>query len=140
MLRDFFEHGPGRLVRAGGLALELKGELLEVDLDVASTLSAYELDERFTQGAGVIQGGVVTAALDYAMALAGFTRIAPGKTFGTVSMTTQFLKPVLPGRHLARGRLDRAGSRMIFASAELYRDGSPSLLATACAVMAISDL
>ena len=140
MLRDFFEHGPGPLLRAGPLALEMKGELLEVDLDAGATLSAYQLGVAFTQGAGVIQGGVVAAMLDYAMALAGFTRIAHGKSFGTVSLTTQFLKPVMPGRYLARGRLDRAGSRMMYASAELRPEGSPGLVATACAVMAITDL
>jgi acyl-coenzyme A thioesterase PaaI-like protein len=140
MLRDFFEHGPSRLTRAGPLALQMQAELLDVDLETGFTLSAYRVGEEFTQGAGVIQGGVVSAMLDYAMALCGFTRIAKGKTFGTVSLTTQFLKPVIPGRYLVKGRLDRAGSRMIFTSAELRADGSETLLATACAVMAITDL
>jgi acyl-coenzyme A thioesterase PaaI-like protein len=141
MLRDFFEHGPGQPLRlAGPLATQLKGELLDVDLANGSVLAAFQPGEAFTQGVGVIQGGIVTAMLDYAMALCGFTRIAKGKTFGTVSMTTQFLKPVTPGRWLARGRLDRAGARMIYASAELRADGSDALAATACAVMAITDL
>ena len=139
MLRDFFVHGPGPILRAGPLALQMRAELLQVDLQAGSTLSAYQPGEAFTQGAGVIQGGVVAAMLDYAMALAGFTRIAHGKSFGTVSLTTQFLRPVTPGRYLALGRLDRAGSRMMYASAELRADGSPGLLATACCVMAITD-
>jgi acyl-coenzyme A thioesterase PaaI-like protein len=140
MLRAFFETGPTPLIYAGPLAMAMKAELIEVDLDTGATTSAYEVGQEFTQGAGVIQGGIVSAMLDYAMALSGFTRIAHGKSFGTVSLTTQFLKPVMPGRHLAKGRLDRAGARMMFASAELYADGSSSLLATACAVMAITDL
>ena len=139
MLRDFFDQGPGPLLRAGPLAVELKGELLEADLKTGAILAAFAPDERFTQGAGVVQGGVVAAMLDFAMALSGFTRIARGKSFATVSMTTQFLKPVRPGRCLVRGRLDRAGSRMIFASAELCAEGSEALMATACAVMAITD-
>jgi acyl-coenzyme A thioesterase PaaI-like protein len=139
MLRDFFEQGPCSLTRAGPLALALKGELLEVDLEAGAVLCGFEPGEGFTQGAGVIQGGVVTVMLDYAMALAGFTRIARGKSFGTASLTTQFLKPVMPGRCFARGRLDRAGSKMMFASAELWREGSGVILATACCVMAITD-
>ena len=140
MVRDFFENGPCPLTRAGPLALELKGELVDVDLEAGSTVSAYEVDERFTQGAGVVQGGIVTVMLDYAMALAGFTRVAKGKTFGTVSLTTQYLKPVTPGRYRATGRLDRAGARMMFVSAELRREGDGALVATACSVMAITDL
>jgi uncharacterized protein (TIGR00369 family) len=140
MLRDFFEQGPCPLTRAGPLAIGLKGELLQVDLETTATVSAYVVDEQFTQGAGVVQGGIVTVMLDYAMALSGFTRVAKGKTFGTVSLTTQFLKPVTPGRYLAKGRLDRAGSKMMFASAELRADGSEALVATACCAMAVTDL
>jgi acyl-coenzyme A thioesterase PaaI-like protein len=139
MLRDFYEHGPGPMRRAGALARELKGELLEVDAEAGTSLCAFSPNERFVQGAGVIQGGVVSAMLDYGLVMAAFGRLAAGKSFGTVSMTTNFLKPVAPGRYLVRARLDRMGSRMVFASAELLREGAEGALATASAVMAITD-
>jgi len=140
IVAEFFERGPGPLTRAGQLAIELKGSLLEMDPQAGTALSAWEPGEMFLQGAGVTQGGIVTAMLDYAMALVCFTRVAPGKTFGTVSMTTNFIKPAMPGRYLARAKIDRAGARMMFVSSELYREGADSLTATACTVMAISDL
>ena len=140
IVAEFFERGPGPLTRAGQLAIELKGSLLAVDPEAGTALSAWEPGEMFLQGAGVIQGGIVTAMLDYAMALVCFIRVAPGKTFGTVSMTTNFIKPAMPGRYLAKARIDRAGARMMFVSSELYRDGSDGLVATACTVMAISDV
>jgi uncharacterized protein (TIGR00369 family) len=140
MLAEFFARGPGPLTRIGPLGDQLKAWLLELDTDAGTALSAYEPGEQFLQGAGVIQGGIVTAMLDYAMALACFTRIAPGKSFGTVSMTTNFIKPAMPGRYLAKARLDRAGARMMFVSSELRREGSDSLVATASSVLAITDI
>ncbi len=116
----------------------LMSELLELDPDAGTALIGFEPDERFKQGGGILQGGVVAAMLDYAMAMAAFSRALDGQSFATVSMTTHFLRQALPGRHLARGRLDRMGGRMIFASAELLRDGEQAPLATGTAVMAIT--
>jgi len=74
--------------------------------------------------------------LDYALALAAFSRLEPGQSFATVSLTTHFLRQALPGRHLAKAKLDRMGGRLIFASAELFRAGDDAPLATATGVMA----
>ena len=126
------------LAMTGPLAEALKGEVLDIDREAGTALLAFEPGGQFLQGAGVIQGGMVGVMLDFAMALAAFGRLSPGRSFGTVSLTTHFLKPTLPGRHLARARLDRMGARMIFASAELFRDGAEIRIATATAVMAIS--
>ncbi len=116
----------------------LLSELLELDPEDGTALIAFEPDERFKQGGGIIQGGIVTAMLDYALALAAFSRALEGQSFATVSMTTHFLRQSVPGRHLARGRLDRMGGRMIFASAELWREGEDAPLATGTGVMAIT--
>lgn len=120
------------------LARSLDGEILELDADAGLAVLAFTPDERFLQGGGVIHGGIVTTMLDYAMALSAFTRIGRGRSFATVSLTSHFLKSALPGRHIARARLDRMGARMIFASAELMREGEASPLATGTAVMAVT--
>ncbi len=130
--------GPSPVV--GALSEAMNGQILEMDPDTGHAVLSFAPDERYLQGAGVIQGGIVAAMLDFAMALSAFARLPPGKSVGTVSLTTHFLKPVTPGLHIARSKLDRMGGRMIFASAELTRDGAPALLATATAVMAITGL
>jgi uncharacterized protein (TIGR00369 family) len=128
--------GPLRLTDPlSGLLLS---ELLELDSEAGAALIAFEPDDRFKQGGGLIQGGIVTAMLDYALAMAAFSQALDGQSFATVSMTTHFLRPTLPGRLLARGRLDRMGGRMIFASAELFREGEEAPLATGTGVMAIT--
>ena len=137
ILRAFQASTPP-LVMTDPLAKSLKGSILELDPEAGQAVLAFEPDEGFKQGGGVIHGGIVTTMLDYAMALAAFTRVAEGQSFATVSLTTHFLRSALPGRHLARARLDRTGARMIFASAELIRDGETQPLATGTAVMAMT--
>ena len=122
----------------GALAESLKGSILELDVEAGSAVLAFEPGEQFLQTGGLIQGGIVTTMLDYAMAMAGFTRVGAGRSFATVSLTTHFLKPTLPGRLIARAKLDRMGAKMIFASGDLLKEGATTANATATAVMAIS--
>lgn len=140
------EHHPilEAVLRAGGpvrmtdrLATSLKGEVLWMDPVAGTAAVAFEPDEGFLQGGGVIHGGIVSTMLDYGLAMAGFTRIGGGRSFGTVSLNVHFLKPVLPGRHLVTARLDRMGRSLIFASGELMKDGHDAPLATGTAVMAV---
>ena len=126
------------LAMTDAVARSLKGAILELDPEAGAAVLGFEPDEGFKQGGGVIHGGIVATMLDYAVALAAFARVAEGQSFATVSLTTHFLRSALPGRHLARGRLDRMGGRLIFASAELCREGEEEPLATATAVMAIT--
>ena len=122
------------------LAEAMNGQIQELDPATGLAVLSFEPDARYLQGAGVIQGGIVAAMLDFSMALSAFAKLPPGRSVGTVSLTTHFLKPVLPGRHIARSRLDRLGGKLIFASAELFADGGAAPLATATAVMAITAL
>jgi uncharacterized protein (TIGR00369 family) len=137
IVQAFLKSGPPvKMIDAlGGL---LKGEILELDPGAGRAVLAFEPDERFLQGGGVIHGGIVTTMLDYAMAMAAFSQLGPGRSFGTVSLTSHFLKSALPGRHLARAGLDRMGGRLIFASGELLREGEDAPIATGTAVMAIT--
>lgn len=137
ILQAFLNLGPP-LKMTDALAASLNGEILQMDPGAGRAVLAFAPDARFLQGGGVIHGGIVTTLLDYAMALAAFTRLTPGRSFATVSLTSHFLRPVLPGRHLARATLDRMGARMIFASASLVREGDESPAATGTAVMAMT--
>jgi uncharacterized protein (TIGR00369 family) len=136
IVQVFLKSGPPvKMIDAlGGL---LKGEILELDVEAGRAVLAFEPDARFLQGGGVIHGGIVTTMLDYAMAMAAFSKLGPGRSFATVSLTSHFLKSALPGRHLARATLDRMGGKMIFASGELLKEGDAEPLATATAVMAV---
>ena len=137
-LKGFLAHGGKPVAMPGALPESLKATILQMDPETGSAVLAFEPDERFLQGGGLIQGGIVTTMLDYVMAMAAFTRVGEGRSFSTVSLTTHFLRPTLPGRHIARAKLDRMGARMIFASGEFLKDGATAPNATATCVMAIS--
>jgi len=133
-----FQASSGPLQMTDPVSSLLNGEILEMDPEAGMALLAFSPDERFKQGGGIIHGGIISTMLDTALALAAFTRLQAGQSFATVSLTTHFLRQADPGRHLAKARLDRMGGRMIFASAELFREGDEAALATGTAVMAMT--
>ncbi|MEO6341096.1 MAG: PaaI family thioesterase [Caulobacteraceae bacterium] len=114
-------------------------EILGVDVGAGVVTLGFQPGDEFLQGLNVIQGGIVTSMLDFAMAFAGLSRVVEGTHFGTVSMTTNFMRPVTPGRYVCRGRVIRQGARMIFADAELMKAGEDRAVAAASGVMAISS-
>ena len=110
-----FQASGGPLKMTDPLSGLLMSEIIDLDAEAGTAVLAFEPDERFKQGGGIIHGGIVTTMLDYALALAAFSRLEPGQSFATVSLTTHFLRQALPGRHLAKARLDRMGGKLIFA-------------------------
>jgi len=136
---DFLK-GDGAPVKleANPFIKELQGELIAADADAGTVSIAFEPGPQFLQGLGVIQGGATTAMLDFALAFAALVRSPMGTMFGTVSLSVHFMRPVTPGRWVARGRVVRQGSRMIFADADLVKEGQDSPVASASGVMAIS--
>ncbi len=92
----------------------------------------FDLDQRFTQGDGVIQGGIVTAMLDFGMAFAGLSVVGEGESVATVGINVNFLRVSAPGRFEVEARLEKVGKRMVFARADLMReDGEPVASASA---------
>ncbi len=137
-IMEAFLKAGGPLAMREPLGASLKGVILQMDPEAGAATVSFDPGEQFLQGGGAIQGGIVTAMLDYAMALAAFSRLPAGKSFGTVSITTHFLKPARTGLHIARASLDRMGGSMIFASGTLTKDGADAPLATGTCVMAIT--
>jgi uncharacterized protein (TIGR00369 family) len=91
----------------------------------------------FLQGASVVQGGAVSAMLDFAMAAAVMTSLDDRVHFVTASLTVSFLAAVKPGPLVAEGEVDRLGRRNGFARAHLRAEGSDTILATASSVLTI---
>ena len=68
----------------------------------------------WTIGAGVVQGGIVTAMLDMAMAFAS-------NGLSTATITVDILRPAT-GRLTATGEVTKMGHRLLFATGELHDD------------------
>ena len=131
-----------RAISSNPLAGDLSGALLELDGARGEALLAFEPPTRFLQGAGVIQGGISATMLDFAMAFAGHARLAAdGSALGlaTAALSVQLLRPAPPARYHARGRILRTGARLMFAEAALSAATDQRMVATASAVMALTD-
>ncbi len=132
-------NGQPLALTASPLQQVLKGEILEIDPTLGSALLAFEPGAEFIQGNGVIQGGIVTTMLDYALAFAALVRAPAQMSVSSASLTVNFLKPAPPGRLIARATVIRMGSRMAFAAAQIGPDDT-NLIATATAVMAVVQM
>jgi acyl-CoA thioesterase len=84
-----------------------------------------------------VQGGAVSAMLDFAMAAAIMTTLDDHVHFATASLTVSFLAAVKPGPLLADGEVDRIGRRNGFARASLRAESGDTILATASSVLTI---
>jgi uncharacterized protein (TIGR00369 family) len=124
-------------VDSNELAKALKCRILAADAGEGTVRLDFEPGAMFLQGNKAVQGGAVSAMLDFAMAFAALAALPDDQGGATTSMTVSFLRPVLEGRYVAAAGLDRVGRSLVFASAELRDAGTDKLAATATCVMAV---
>ena len=132
---EFLRDPRPRPITSNPLAQALNSTLLELDIGAGSAVLAFDPPADFVQGQGALQGGIVAAMLDFAMAFAVLPKLAPDAFLSTASLNVNFIAAAPPGKYLARGRIDRLGGRLIFAAGEMHRDDDKKLIATATAVM-----
>ena len=99
-------------------------------------LLRFEPGAIFLQGASVVQGGAVSAMLDFAMAAAVMTQLDDAVHFATASLNVSFVAAVKPGILQAEGIVDRLGRRNGFVHASL-KGSDNALLATASSVVTL---
>ena len=87
----------------------------------------FDVGEGFTQGSGVIQGGIVAAMLDFGMAFAALSTVAEGESVASVGINVNYLRVAAPGRYEVDAELDKIGKRMVFARATLSRAGGEAV-------------
>jgi uncharacterized protein (TIGR00369 family) len=124
---------------ANPMARALGAELRAADLQAGTVQLAFDPDPLFIQGTGVLQGGAVTAMLDFAMAFATLAQLPVGGSCATVNLNTAFLRPAPQGRYLALGAVERRGRQLAFTHARLLREQDGALVATATSTLALAQ-
>ena len=105
--------------------------IVEVDRDEGRVRAEFDALPRFCHTDGtIVQGGFVTAWMDFAMAHAAFLKSGYEVGVASLELKVSFLQRVGPGRVVAEGRVRRMGRRVAFLEAGLT-DASGALLATA---------
>lgn len=89
-----------------------------------TTVWRMPADERFTNPAGILQGGFLAACCDSAMGAASVTWVKERKVFSAnVELKVSFLAPVRPGGVLTcTSRVIAGGRRVAFVEAEVVDD------------------
>ena len=82
-------------------------------------------------GVGWLQGGLLVALADEAMALAIYSQLSEGEGIATISESTSFIKGVRDGIVSAEARVIRKGRRVAFCEGEVWAgNGSEKALLT----------
>jgi len=140
LIRRFMEgDGQPLLFDANPLACALHAELRAADAQTGRASLAFDPDPLFLQGAGMLQGGVLAAMLDFAMAYALLTQMPIGGACTTINMSTAYLRPAPLGRYLAHGEIERRGRQIAFTRAQLLREDDGRVVATGTSTLALME-
>lgn len=125
------------MVDSNPLAVQLGGRLDAWDPVGRHLTLRFCPDAGAVQGNGVVQGGMVTAMLDFGLAFGVLALLEPPRMAVTVTLNVQFEQAVLPGELEVHARVDRLGGRLAFATASIRRPGSDNVLARATSTLAV---
>lgn len=102
-------------------------EILSVDPIKGTCHMEFNVSEQYCHSGNIIQGGFVTAMLDAVSSHAIFVTSADITNVSTMELKVSFYAPSLAGRYTAIGRIEKAGYKTAFLSAELINDeGTPT--------------
>jgi len=113
------------------------------DLEVVATepgraVLRFPYKQEFTQYQGAVQGGVVVAYADAAMAVALAATIPEGRDFVTTDLNVQYLRPILKGHVIARGFIEHMGKTLARGRATVESE-SGAVIALCVATFMIVD-
>lgn len=138
LIQRFMEEGQRPTpIDSNPMAIALKSTLLRVDREQGSVDISFDLPDLFIQGTGVIQGGAISAMLDFGMAFATLAKLPPRSSCASVNLTTAFLRPAPQGVYVVTGLVDRCGKSLAFTQARLINASTGALVATGTSSLAI---
>ena len=102
-------------------------DLEVVSVDEGRSVLRFPFRRELTQYQGAVQGGIVVAYADAAMAVAAASIAAPGTDFVTTDMSVQFVRPLTSGYAIARAVVEHAGKTLIRMRASVENDSGASV-------------
>jgi len=79
-------------------------------------------------GVGWLQGGMLVALADEAMAVALYPMLAENEGIATISESTSFIKGIRDGMIIAEGSVIRKGRRVAFCEGEVRMDNAEKII------------
>lgn len=106
-----------------------------LELEQGRARLQYTATRQFYHGGEVIQGGVITAALDAAIAFAALAGLPLRSQVATTNINVNFLRAVVAGDYFVDGKVIKFGKRAIFAESSMhYSNGNLCATATSTLV------
>jgi len=93
-----------------------------VSVEPGKAVLRMEVRPDMHNGAGWLQGGMLAALADEAMALALYPLLTKNEGIATISESTSFIRGAQDGFIIAEGRIIRKGRRVAFAEGEVFVD------------------
>lgn len=111
-------------------------DMIEADARIGRVKIAFNAKREFSNAAGNVQGGFLTAMLDDCMGPAVLIHTEAAAYPTTINLNVSFLAPAKPGRMIGEATVVQLGRTIGFVEAEL-RDEGGSLVACATASVRI---
>jgi len=111
----------------------------EVDARAGTITVTFDIDERFLNPAGNVQGGIVTAMLDDTMGPALAAMLDDNQFAPTLNLNVSFIGPARVGKFTGKGKVIKKGRSVCYLQGELF-DADGELVATATATAKINSL
>ena len=117
----------------GSKGTQLLGfSLTSSDIAAGVVRATFNLDGRFENPMGSVQGGFLVAALDEVMTVAAIVKSGLTILTPSLEIKANYIKSVKPGLIGAEGRVVRLGKSVAFLEGTLFNDdGEPAVTATA---------
>ena len=110
-----------------------------VHIEPGKSFLKMEVRPDMQNGVGWLQGGMLAAIADEAMALALYPLLAENEGIATISESTSFIKGVREGVICAEGRVVRKGRRVAFMEGDVrLADETKTILSRTSAAFAVT--
>jgi uncharacterized protein (TIGR00369 family) len=120
-------------------AAALGFEFIDADVEEGTIEVAFSATEAFTNPAGNVLGAFLAAMLYDTVGPALLATLEPGQFQSTVQLNVSFLRPVRPGRIVAKGRIVHRAEDLVFLEASLL-DAEAAVIAAATATARVIAL
>ncbi len=102
------------------IAKMLNAKLYSIDPEGGNAEVHFNISDDYIHGGKLVQGGIISAMLDFAIAMGALAQVEQNMSVGTATLNVEFYRPALPGKFVSKGELINHGKRIIFSSATLY--------------------